>query len=262
MIKSLLSALKTLVGKPYLIVPALATAFIVFLLSLAFEPFLQDFGFNAIVLEKVPDTALHELPFHFLSMYPTGLAALGLFAILSCTVIISLSYWYAVYAKMLKEGKTELLGACRETMAGLKDIITLIIFIAIISLLFAALTVLFSVITQAVEVLGLLLLGLLALAGGYLYIMLAFVVQILAIEKQKVKEALQQAWQFSSKRFWQVFLFILAIAVINYAVGAVASSITDLALDETTDAGITAIFWSIAVSYSGIAMALYYLGKK
>ncbi|MDP2973637.1 MAG: hypothetical protein Q8N60_01165, partial [Candidatus Diapherotrites archaeon] len=152
--------------------------------------------------------------------------------------------------------------ACSATISALGKIVLLIIFVLIIAGFFAALAAVFTIIAGAIQLLGFALIALLAIGLIYLYIKLTFVVQALAIEECTVKEALQKAWQFSTGRFWHIVLFIFIIAAISQALSFIGDSLSEMALDETIGLAAVSIFWIIATSYAGIAMALYYLEKK
>ena len=261
MIKTLLQAAKTLALKPVLFLPALLAVLIAIGLSIAFSPFLVDFAVNTIVLEIIPDSPLPALPFHMLALYPTQLAAMLLFAVLTGMVFIATTYWYAAYLGQ-GERKRSFKKACSDIISALKKIVSLIIFVLIIAGFFAALAAVFTIIAGAIPALGFALIALLAIALIYLYIKLTFVVQALAIEECTVKEALQKAWQFSTGRFWHIVLFIFIIAAISQVLSFIGDSLSEMALDETIGLAAVSIFWIIATSYAGIAMALYYLEKK
>ena len=136
------------------------------------------------------------------------------------------------------------------------------LFVALIALFFGVLLWAFAMVLATVQLLGLALLALLALAGFYLYIKLVFTVQALALEQGTVKQALQQSWEFALKRFWHVFLFVLIIGVISQAITFVGGFASDLVLDDILSIVVLAVFWSISLAFAGIAMPLYYASKK
>ena len=136
------------------------------------------------------------------------------------------------------------------------------VFLTLISLLFAILLWAFALAWQAIEILGIVLIALLFLAGFYLYIKLAFVVQALALEQGTVKQALGQSWNFCQKRFWHVVLFLVVIAAINQAIMYVGINLSDLAADDLLGLIALTVFWAVSLSFTGLAMALYYQEKK
>lgn len=262
MIKSLVGALKTLVRNPMLFLPAIAAAIAIVVLSIAFEPVLSELAFQAVVLENIPDGAAYSLPFQFAALYPGGTVALIVLGILVGIVFISTSYWYAVYVKMAQEGRAGIRAACNETMAALKKIMQLMLFVVLMAFFFGALAVGLMLAAAAVPVLGIALIALPTIALLYLYIMLAFSVQALAIGSGTVKEALQQSWAFSSKGFLGVVLFIVVLAIIGQGLAFIGNSIAEASLNEDVGLWAVAAFWVISAAYTGIAMPLYYLGKK
>ncbi len=262
MIKALVSSLKRVLRNPALLLPALAAIAILLVFAYALAPFLLDLLLNAVFLEAVPDAPLYEIPFQFFALYPLNLVALAVLALIGGILSVSLNYWYAAYARMSFEGNASIAKACSETVSAMGKIAAFTLFVALIALFFGVLLWAFAMVLATVQLLGLALLALLALAGFYLYIKLVFTVQALALEQGTVKQALQQSWEFALGKFWHVFLFVLIIAVISQAITFVGSYASDLVLDDVLSIVVLAVFWSISLAFAGIAMPFYYAEKK
>jgi len=257
----LIGAGKRLVKNPLLLLPALASMVIFFALGFVFLPFAADLMLDVLFLEIIPDSSLLAFPFQFFALYPLQILALGLFALLSGLLFTALNYWYANY---LGEslGKSASIGkACRETLGALKAIASLVLFIAIISLVFGTLFWVSAVISIAIPLLGLGLMLVLSLAGFYVYIKIAFATQALALEEGSVKQALQQTWDFSQKRFWHVILFLIVLGLIHQIIVFLGDYVSLLFLDETIEIIVFAVFWGASLAFAGLAMALYYAEK-
>ena len=186
--------------------------------------------------------------------------------IISALVFTGLNFFYAAYVKTAERRKGAYAKATGQAFGAIGKVFGFVAFLILVSLFFAVLLWAFSLLAQAVEAVGVILISLLALAGFYLYIKLAFVVQALALEEGSVKQALQQSWEFCQKRFWHVVLFLIVVAAINQAIMYVGSSLSGLAVDDLFGLIVLAIFWAVSLAFTGLSMALYYqekrLGKK
>jgi hypothetical protein len=262
MIKSIVGAARELGKNPILLLPALVAVAIVLGLIYLFVDFALDMVLNVVFLELVPESGLASLPFQFGALYGLQLVAIAVLGIISAVVFSSLSFFYAAYVRSSGRRKGAYAKATGSTVGGLGKVFGFTIFLVIISLFFAALLWAFVLLWQEIEILGIILIALLVLAGFYLYIKLAFVLQALALEKGTVKQALQQSWEFCQKRFWHVVLFLVVIAAINQAIMLVGSFLSDLILEEPLSLAVLAIFWAVSLAFTGLAMALYYQEKK
>jgi len=261
MIKSLVSAIGKMLRNPLVFLPAFATVAIVFMLAFLFASFAIDLISNVVLLEMVPDVALNELPFKFAALHSTQLIGVAIFTLLAGILFTSLSYWYAFYVKGLLDNKNSIGRVCGSTIGALGKILAFILLVFIFALFAGVLVWLFAMIGQTVEILGQVLLALLALAAFYLYVKLIFTIPALAFEGGTVKQALQKSWQFSVKRFWQVLLFLIILSTINEFVVFAGGALAGLFLDETIALAVIGIFWGISLAFSGLATALYYAEK-
>jgi len=262
MIKALIGAAKKIIGNPLLLLPALLAIAILFVLAYVFAPFAIDLLLNAVFLELVPDAPLQSLPYQFAAIYGMQLGALIIFVILGGVLFTGLSYWYAAYIKMGLDGKASIGACCKETVSALGKVFAFIVFVAVISLLFGIVLWMFSMIFIAIAWLGAILMLLASLLAFYLYIKLAFSVQSLAMDNVKVKQALQNSWKFAIGKFWLILIFVVILAVVNQAIVFVGAYASDLILDDIIGTIILAVFWSISLAYTSIAMALYYSEKR
>ncbi len=235
---------------------------ILFALAYAFADFALDLLANAVFLEIVPDGPLQALAFPVLGIYATQVLALAAFAVLAAVLFTALNYWYAAYVGTGLGGKPSIGNACRETVSALGKIFAFIVFVILVLLMFSIVLWLFALVTLAIDWLGLLLMALLFLASFYLYIKLAFAVQAMALEKVKVKQALQNSWNFCVGRFWHVFLLILVLAVVNWAVVSIGGIVSGYMLDSLLEIVVLTVFLSISLSFVGLAIPLYYAKKK
>ncbi len=262
MIKSIVGAARNIGKNPILLLPALAAVAVVLGLFYLLAPIALDMLLDVVFLEMVPDSGLAKLPFQFTAMYGVPLVAMAALGIVSALMFNTLAFFYAAYVKASSRRTGSFGKATGSAVGALGKVFGFVVFIVLISLLFATLLWAFTLIWQAVEALGIILITLLFLAGFYLYIKLTFVLQALALEKGTVKQALGQSWDFCQKRFWHVVLFLVVIAAINQAIMFVGSSISDFAADELLSLIVLAVFWAISLSFTGLAMALYYKEKK
>jgi len=261
LINALLGAVKRIAKNPLVLLPAFASIAIFFILVYIFSPFLIELVIEMMVLENFPETSLNALPFQLIELYGLNLAALLVFVILSGILFAALNYWYAAYEKLVLDGKPSLEKACGKTIHAIGQIISFTLFILIFAFLLAILLWFSLMATMFFELVGLVLLVLFALAGFYVVIKFVFVLQALAFGKNNVKKALEQSWNFSQGRFWQVLLFVIVVTVIYGIITSVGTMVSELFEGEIESMIIFAVFWAVFLAFSGLALASYYSKK-
>ncbi len=261
MINALLNTAKRLVKNPLVLLPALASIAIFFILAYIFSPFLIELVVEIMILENVPDTALNVLPFQLIGLYGLQIAAVLVFVVLSGILFAALNYWYAAYERLEVKGKAGIGMACSETLRAIGQIISFAVFITIFGFLLAILLWFSLIVTLLFELAGLVLFVLFVLAGFYVAVKFVFVLQALAFDKSNVRKALEKSWMFSQSRFWQVLLFVIIVTAIYGILMSVGSMASDFFEGEIESAIVFALFWALFLAFSGLALAVYY-GKK
>ena len=261
-IECIVSVGKNLVKKPLLVLPSIAAVAILFGLLFLFLEILIELMVNVMLLEIVPEGPLYALPFQFIAIYGPHLLAVLAFTVIGAVLFTSLNYWFGSFIAGKIKGQESFGKTFSKTKKGLGKIIAFVIFVILVALVFGTLFWVFALIFQAVPVLGILLIALLSLAAFYLYVKLAFVISALALEKGTVKQAFEQSWNFSQKRFWQILLFLIVVSVLNQLIIFIGSSISELFLDENIEIAILALFWAIALTFVGFALPTYYAKNK
>lgn len=262
MIKAFVSGAKKIIGNPFLLLPGLASIAVFMGLLFVFSQFLVDFLVSVVFLEMVPDTGLLAFPFHFTSLYALDLVAIMAFAIISGIVFTTANFFYAAHVKTVIDGNDSIGKAFSETVLALGKIVSLTVFIAALAIAFMAVLWVFVLVLLAVPVAGAVLLALLGLVAVYAYVKLVFVIQALALEKGTVKQAFQQSWELSNKRFVPVLVLVFVLGILNNIIFMVGEVVSELVLNELFGVVIVALAWSVSLSFSATAMALYYSEKK
>ncbi len=261
MIETLGNAAKRIIKNPLVLLPAFASIAIFFILAYIFSPFLIELAVEIMVLENFPDTSLNVLPFQLIGLYGLQLTALLVFTVLSGILFAALNYWYAVYEKLALDGNTSIGKVCEETMHAFGQILSFTFFIVILGFLIGILLWFSLMLTLFFELGGLVLLVLLVLAGFYIAVKFVFVLQALAFDKSNVRKALEQSWNFSQKRFWQVLLFVIVVTIIYGVLMNIGTTASDFFEEEIISVIVFAVFWAVFLAFSGLALAGYY-GKK
>jgi len=262
LINALGAAAKRLVKNPLLLLPAFAAIAIFFVLAYAFSPFITNLALDLMVLGNVPDAPLSALPFQMIGLYGIEFFALLVFFVLSSVLFAALNYWYAAYIAMRLGSKGSMGKASSETINAMGKIVSFTFFILLVGFLFAVLLWISLVIMPFFAPAGLALLALLALAGFYFAIKFVFVLQALAIEDCKLRQALEKSWLFCEGRFWQVLVLVIALSVVYSILLWAGGLASGLFSGETESLVVFAAFWGCFLAYSGLALALYYAEKK
>ena len=262
MIYSVVYALKNIARNPMVLVPSIAAIAILFALLYAFAGFAIELIINAFFLEILPESPLNAFPFQFAAIYGMPLVALAALALIAAVLFTSLNYWFAAYIRMKTEKSNGFGKACSETISALGKTVGFVVFVALAAALAGIVLWAFALVETLVSPLGIILAALLALGCFYLYVKLVFTVPALALERGTVKQALEQSWNFSQGRFWQVLLFVIVVSVISQVVLWIGSSLSELVLDETVEMAILGIFWAVMLSFYGMAVPIYYAKNK
>lgn len=262
MIKSVLGSLAQLVAKPQvLLAGVIAGAFQLVLLMIAWSPAL-DFYEQVFVAGQFPGTGILELPFAFLQLYFPQLSII----LIVMLAEIAIQFWISIvlgrFAKNSIEGKAGILEALGFGVLNFGKIAWAIVFlIAVGAVFFAA----FGIIAWVLEFsiwLAIILFLLLTLALLYVYVRLVFFLPIMGAKEANVRDALLESWDFSRKKFWPILAFLVVIGVIT-GVLELAGTIASGFFAEDLIAGIVvAVFAVISATYSGLALANYYVMRE
>lgn len=262
MISALLKSAKGIVFHPLSLVPALVFgAIIAIAFFLVLEQFF-DLIINIVFLEQVPDTGIAAFPFQFFSLYAGNLIPLLLAFFASAILIVLANFFYANYAKELLGKKASIGKAFSKTIGQAGKAIGLLVFFGILALFILAIFWFLAVAIETIGIIALILTLVFAILAFYFIIKISFTIPILAIEEEKIKTAIGKSWEFSSKRFWQVLLFLIIVAIISAIIIEIGSALSDAVIDDLLSIIVFAIFWAIAMAFSGFAMANYYLEKQ
>ncbi|MBU2099617.1 hypothetical protein KKB11_00100, partial [Candidatus Micrarchaeota archaeon] len=136
--------------------------------------------------------------------------------------------------------------------------------------LFFGLMMLFSVIVLwivsafaiAAGIIGMIVLILVILLEGFVLVHFAFVPALLG-KGMKIKEALKESWNFTTKQFISVILLLIGIMIINFVLGQVYALIVNSSFGENDLMVLVEMVFSLIIlTYSNIVFPLFYLNKN
>ena len=265
MIESLVKGFSAIAKKPVALLPAVAFAGLSIVLFMLVQEPLANFVVDALIAGEIPETGLIAFPLHFAAMYPAGLASVVVLWFVSTLLWIASAFVYARIANDLEAGHASVPKAVQAAVGAAANIFWLTVFMAVIAVFFFILSWILMVLAAVVPVLTIvvLLLQVLIMLGlGYVYVKLAFSVQAMAVEGLKPKDALAKSWAFTTKRFWRVVLFMLAVVVITLLVFQIGDIVELMIPSE--EIGIIAFMaiWAVGVSFSSMAIEFYFIKNE
>jgi amino acid transporter len=262
MISTILRALKLVVLKPMFLLPAIVIGIINGLVLIASQEVLIE---NLILyLNELLTLRLNffEIPFHLISVFPME----SLTTILLVFIGFMLNFWllfsYARLAQNYYNKKTGILEAIGYGFKSIGKIFQLNVFFFLISGFFAVIGFILILLSIEIELIGLILLFAFFIFCFYLLAKFWFTPVIMAVENEKLKPALKESWNFSSKHFWGIIFLILIVMVIVFSANLIALTYGLNIESITIYYALTFIISLIMASFTSIVFPLYYLEKK
>ena len=262
MIESIIKAFKAIVKKPFILVPALIIPVVLLAVIYVFIDPLINLFIEAFLLENIPETPFLAFPIHFFVMYPIELLSVAVITFVSSIVWISTSFFYSRVAENFEHDKGSIGEAAGALLKAKADVLGLAVFFFVVFLFFCFLAWIFLMVSLVSLGIGTVLLLLLLFLGFYLMIKLYFTIPIMAIEKAKLKESLTRSWEFTNKRFWAALILLVVVMVISSIIVNIGNTVSLLVEEENISGIIFVIFWVVAVCFSNLAIAFYYLKKE
>ena len=262
MIKSLISSVFAFIARPKLFVPGLIVAAFYLLLAFFAVDAVLEIIYNSLVLGIYPGGTLLQLPLLFLAMYPTQtiiVIALALFSYAGSAWLIF------TYAKDVKDKKAGLGGIISFGIRNLLNIIVLTLFLFLVGLVYAIITLLLlhvSILGGIFGFIALILLLIWFLFGIYLLFKLYFLPAVMAVEEIKLKQALGKTWNWSGKRLLSIILIIIIIEIVASVLTFIGLVAGDLFTDPILSAVAYYPFAVIAIAYSSMVLVNYYNENK
>jgi len=262
MLKAFVNGFTEVVKNPFFLIPSfVAVAFNVLFLIVMLEGFF-DFIYEVFVLDNIGGRSLFEIPFYLLSSYFVEFLVLGLMTFAGFAVSYYISY---VYAAVLSGEEKGIIPAMVKQLGRIGEIIGLTFFTAVAVFVYSAIAFFFFLISFSVPVLGtvaFIVLIIWFLLGAYAGLKLLFTPYIMAIEKQKLKTALAETWEWSAHK-------LISLIVLFVILGFISGAITDVFAflgDTTTIEILSLIFIALGIgfgtAYYHIVLIQYYLGSK
>jgi len=260
MLDTLFLSAKTLLKKPSLLGIPIVVALLLLLILFLVGDLLVGLLVDTIFLGIVPETGFLEFPWHLYTQYSLHFNVLALVALIVTIIFVWQSIFFASYAKeSYGRERAKIFDAAKEANKQLKKIIALVIFFFVIAIFLLVLFWLIVNATIPLGAIGIIFPILFLILAYFLYIVLAFVVPIIAIEKAPLKEAISKSFDFVSKRFWQVVLLGIIVWIISGILFEAGDRLSGLVQEETIGMIIFLLFWAVGVSYSALVLPIYYL---
>jgi hypothetical protein len=261
----------SLIGKkPGILLPALITSGLNILAATLLFDQIVDVVIGTAYLNEFPYGGLFESIPLVMQQYASSLIPMFVTALILGVINISFIYVYARFAK-----QPSLSGAFGFAFGKLKEVITLIIFFLLITLLVSGLFFLVVVAGFTWHLITMVVGTLMALILFYLFLRLVFFIPIMAIENVNLKAGLQGSWKFTQKRTLSVLALFIVMGLINLIISQIETFINaaleTAALDElfieSLGFGLPPFLVSliaalIVFTYTGLVVPLYYLKFK
>ena len=261
----------SLIGKkPAILIPALITSLLNLLAANLLFDQVVDVVIGTAYLNEIPFAGLFDSIPLVMQQYASSLIPMFVTALILGVINICFIYLYARFAK------EENLGAAFGFAFGrIKEVITLIIFFLLITILLSGLFFLVVVAGFTWHLITLVVGALMALILFYMFLRLAFFIPIMAIEKVNLKTGLQSSWTFTQKRTLSVLALFIVMGIINLIIQQIETLINtgletaglDEIMLESLGFGLPPFLVSliatlIIFTYTGLVVPLYYLKFK
>ncbi len=262
MVRVLLKAFANIVGRPLILLPAIAAALVnhlVFVLT-----FFAGTEILADILEfGFPLFSLAEMPFRFYSLnfWQINIVLAGLF--INMAVLGLLTVFYARFVRLREEGTPSAKSAFSFAVSKLGRIVSTIVFFAVVGIIFSTVLWLLLMLLSAGLPLADVLVLLFLLLIVYVTVKLVLVFTAIGFEDLQTKQAVAASWSFTGRHFWGTVWVVFLIAVVY----AVFSGIGSIAMEQLADdfqvMAVYYFFSNILISaVSGLAFAEHYKLKS
>jgi len=173
---------------------------------------------------------------------------------------------FAVTKYIADEEKGRIIGrAMGYATARIGKIISVAVFVGVLSVIFVAalLLVLWAgLVLPALAIITIILMLVLSILIVYLYVKLFFLPVVIAATGHNVKNAIPEVWRWGNKRFWEITVLIFVLTFLSGAVLDIGIEVAAYVPDDTAQLVIPAVFSVLAVTYTTVVMARYYLKTK
>ena len=262
MVKILLKALANIVGRPLVLLPAIAAALanhVVLLLTFfAGAEIIADiveFGF--------PLFSLAEMPFRFYSLgfWQINIVLAGFFV--NLVVLGLLTIFYARFVKTREEGNPSVKSALSFSISKTGGIVSTIVFLAAAGLILSVFLWLLLMILSAGLPLAEVLVFLFILLCAFIAAKLVMVFTIMGYENLNAKQAVAASWSFTTRHFWGTLWVVFLVAVAYVLFSGIGSIVMEPLADDFQVIAVYYFFSNILISaVSGLALAEHYVGRK
>jgi len=261
MLKSVLGSLAQLVAKPQVLVAGILAGIFQLVLALVAWDSGLDLFEQVIVLGQMPDVGILELPFAFFQLYFPQLSVLFLVLLVGLIVQFWASIVLGRFAKNSIEGKGGIGEALGFGVSHLGKICWAIIFLmAVSAVFFAAFGIVAGIAGFSIE-LSIILALVLMIVLAYLYVRLVFFLPIMGAKDANARDALLESWEFSKKKFWTIVIFLVIVSLVAGVFDLAGTILSEQFTGDVVSGIIVAIFAILSSTYSGLALANYYVMK-
>jgi len=259
MLGPLISGLIEFIKRPLIVIPGLVAGIInssIWYILLLPQLVLID---SLFVLQNIPQVPLIMLPFALFSKYWFWLMFVGINYVISVIV----SFWTIfVYSHLMSEKKATIRNSIGYGIKNLGKIIGLSIFFVLLTLFIGGISLLLITLMETLGIIGIILIFIWFLLVIYTLIKLVFLPFIFAIEKNKIRDALKNTWDFTGKHFFMILLLLGVLQIVMFIITQLTLNVTILFEDELTPILIGGSIPWIGFAYSSIVMSKFYLGRK
>ncbi|MBU2476843.1 hypothetical protein KKG83_05215 [Candidatus Micrarchaeota archaeon] len=258
MISSLISSVLMLAKKPKILLPGILFVIADFIIRYFTEEQAIEVLFKFFEFSTYPVFNLQRMPFQLIASYPGNLTFLGTLLIVNSVLGIMLS---VSIANFLFEKKS-VLSSIMYSVSNIIKILGFVLFFGLMMLFSVIVLWIVSAFAIAAGIIGMIVLILVILLEGFVLVHFAFVPALLG-KGMKIKEALKESWNFTTKQFISVILLLIGIMIINFVLGQVYALIVNSSFGENDLMVLVEMVFSLIIlTYSNIVFPLFYLNKN
>ncbi len=258
MIKALAGGFGEIIKRPSLLIPAfVGMALNIALLLFAIDNYF-NFFFNVLILGQVPDAPLLDLPFYIASAYLPDIFVMSVAVFASLFISIYILY---TYCALVAKGEKSAIKALLGQFSRVTEIFSLSFFSFVGFFLYATAAFFLFLGAVSLEGTGIIFVLLLLLwigFGTFSFLKFLFSPLFMAINKKKMKAAMAQSWQWSTKRIIEIALFLLLIGAITGIINAFFSAAADATGFDAIAIAALVIGFSLSNAYYNIALIKYF----
>ncbi|MDO8428375.1 MAG: hypothetical protein Q7S92_04125 [Candidatus Diapherotrites archaeon] len=262
MIQSFIQAIKLLVQKPWLILPAvLIQVPIIGVSAWVAEKFVTIFIQLIFVLES-GQIFPWELPIRLLQLNPIQSLEFLLGLLVIAYLNIGMFYVYARFAREHNTGKNaSILTASKYTVSKFKELFYLILFFAVIGLLTITAYELILMLSFGIQILGIIFTAALFLLMLYLVVKFLTLIPIISDGKNTLKNGLKKSWAFSQQNFIASLAVIAWISVYSFFFERAMEYIIGANTNPVLVISASIILYGILSTITLIYISLFYFNK-